>query len=246
MSIVDAHTHLPGTLLGASPRPAAAIREELAAGGVRQAWIFTTDGLIRDTERHNDLLAEAVRDHRDFFVPFCTVDPHRGADAACRELERASRDLGMRGLKLHPWLQSFSMTNPTVAPIFERAAALGLPVFLHDGSPPYSAPLQIAWAAERVPEATVILGHAGLDDLVDDAIRACLRQPNIHLCLCGPSCGSIEEIVARVPVERLLFGSDGGYSAGVVEHFLDRMRAVIPSEETLRRIFWENPRGIIP
>jgi uncharacterized protein len=245
MRIVDAHTHLPGGLLGARPRPVAAIREELAAGGVAQAWMFTTDGLIRDTERQNDVLAEALRDELDFFVPFCTVDPHRGADAACRELERASHDLGMRGLKLHPWLQSFSMTNPSVLPIFRRASELGLPVILHDGSPPYSCPLQIAWVAERVPEATVILGHGGLDDMVDEAIRACLRRPNVHLCLCGPSCGSIEEIVARVPLDRLLFGSDGGYASGVVEHYVDRMRAAIPSEETLARIFWENPRRIV-
>ena len=220
-------------------------REELEAGGVRQAWIFTTDGLIRDTERHNDELARAVRDHRDFFVPFCTVDPHRGAEAACRELDRCARELGLRGLKLHPWLQSFSMTNPAVVPVFERAAALGLPVFLHDGSPPYSAPLQIAWVAERVPAATVILGHAGLDDLVDDAVRACRRQPNVHLCICGPSCGGIAEIVARAPVERLLFGSDGGFSAGVVEHFAERLRAVVSDEATLRRIFWEHPRRLL-
>jgi len=245
MRIVDAHTHLPGELLGASPRPLREVRGDFERAGVEQAWLFTTDGLIRDTERHNDVLARAVRDHRDFFVPFCTVDPHRGADAACRELERSVRELKLRGLKLHPWLQSFSMTNPAVPPILRRAGELGLPVLLHDGSPPYSDPLQIAWAAAEAPGTTVVLGHAGLDDLTENAVLACLRQPNVHLCLCGPSAGLIEEIVARVPVERLLFGSDAGFSAGVVEHFLERVRAVVSSEDTLDRILWRNPRRIL-
>jgi uncharacterized protein len=244
--IVDAHTHLPGKLLGAAPRPAADLRRELEAGGVTTAWIFTTDGLLRDPAHHNGVLAAETRGHRDFFLPFCTVSPHDGAEDAITEMRRAVAEDGMRGLKFHPWLQSFSLTNPAVVPILRAAGDLGLPVLFHDGSPPYSDPLQIAWAAEQAPGTTVVLGHAGLDDLTENAIRACVRNPNVHLCICCPSCGHIGEIARRAPVERLLFGSDGGFAAGVVEWSVAKLRAVVKDEDTLAGILYRNAERLLP
>jgi len=243
--IVDAHVHLPGKLLGAAPKPIDELRREFENDGLAAAWIMTTDGLIRDTARNNDILAEAVSQHLDFFFPFCTVDPHEGEQEAIRELERARRDLGMRGLKLHPWLQSFSLAHPAIPAILQRAGELGMPVLFHDGTPPYSSPLQIAAAAEKAPGTAVILGHAGLDDLYGDAILACLRSPNIYLCCCSLSCGHIGEIIRRCPPEKLLFGSDGGFGSGIVASAIDKIRAVCDDEDILQAIFWQNPERLL-
>lgn len=79
------------------------------------------------------------------------------------------------------------------------------------------APLQIAWAAEQVPRTTIILGHSGLDDLWEEAIIACQRHDNIYLCLQGFSAGYIREIIRRCPVEKLLFGPDGGFMPNIVQ-----------------------------
>ena len=46
-------------------------------------------------------VAGCARDHPDAFLGFASVDPWKG-DAAVVELERSVRDLGLRGLKLHP------------------------------------------------------------------------------------------------------------------------------------------------
>jgi uncharacterized protein len=245
MKIIDTHTHLPGCTFGLKPRPIAELRREFESAGLTQAWIFTTDGLVREATGNNDILAEAVAEDLDFFVPFCTVNPHDD-EAALRELERARSQLGMKGVKLHPWLQAFSMTHPAVLPIFLRAGELNMPVILHDGTPPYCDPLQIAAVAEKAPQTTVILGHAGLDDLYEDAILACRRQPNLFLCLCGPSPGYIAQIVRRCPPERLLFGSDGGFGEGLVPWRLEIIRQVVRDERVLERIFHENAHAIVP
>lgn len=245
MKVIDCHTHLPGYAFGLKPRPIGDLRQEFEASGVVQAWLFTTDGLLRESVRNNDILAEAVAADRDFFVPFCTVDPHEGEEAALRELERAKRELDMKGLKLHPWLQAFSMTHPAVVPIFRRAGELGMPVVLHDGTPPYSCPLQIAAVAEKTPGTTVILGHTGLDDLYEDAILACHRHPNVHLCLCGPSPGPLAEIVRRCPPERLLFGSDGGFGGDCVPWRLDKIRLAVHDDRVLETILFDNARKML-
>ncbi|MBI4024381.1 MAG: amidohydrolase [Verrucomicrobia bacterium] len=246
MNLIDAHTHLPGRSFGGKPRPIADLRREFANAGLCGAWIFTTDGLVMEAEKNNNILAEAVRGDRDFFEPFGTVNPHAGEDAAIRELERMRFELGMRGLKLHPWLQGFSLTHPSVKPILQRAGEMGLPVLFHDGTPPYSHPLQIAAVAEQVPSTMVILGHAGLDEAYEDAILACRRHPNLFLCLCGPSCGPLAEIVRRCPVDRLLFGSDGGFGSRVIETAIAKFHAAGLSQKTLQTIGCENPRRLVP
>ncbi len=246
MKVIDSHTHFPGTSFGCRPRSGEDIRNEFESGGLSGAWIMTTDGLLGEPARHNDLLAEGVRDHLDFFVPFCTVSPNEGTDAALAELDRAVGDLGMKGLKLHPWLQSFSPTHPAVLPILRKAGELGLPVLFHDGTPPYSTPLQIASAAEKAPETTVILGHSGLEDLYEDAILACLRHENIHLCLCSQSAGNISEIVRRCPAEKLLFGTDAGFGDSLIKPAIAKYLDLDISDETLKKIFHENAQALLP
>jgi predicted TIM-barrel fold metal-dependent hydrolase len=247
MKIIDTHTHLPGNALGCTPRPVAELRHEFASEGVSGAWIMTTDGLLMNPEASNDELADKVRDHRDFFTPFCTVNPNRGAAEAVAELIRANGRLGMKGLKLHPWLQAFSLTHPAVIPLLNKAGELDMPVLFHDGTPPYSTPLQIAAAAEAVPKTIIILGHAGLDDLWHDAIIACRRHPNVYLCCCSLSSGLIKAVVEQCPKERILFGSDGGFlHAGEVTQATEKLLASGADAKTLRMIFHENPRRILP
>ena len=57
----------------------------------------------------------------------------------------------MRGVKLHPWLQGFSAHEPGLDPLCEVAAAAGVPILFHDGTPPFSTPLQLASLARRHP-----------------------------------------------------------------------------------------------
>lgn len=246
MKIIDTHTHYPGSCLGDRPRPIEAIREEFVKAGLTGAWLFTTDGLLLDCEKHNDTLAEVVRNHRDYFIPFCTVNPHKGVEKALAELERCRFQLKMAGVKFHPWLQAFSLTNPSVVPILKRAGELEMPVIFHDGTPPYSSPLQIAAAAEKVPGTKIIFGHAGLDDLYEDAILACLRHKNIYLCCCANSCGPLEEILQRCPAERLLFGSDGGFMPKLVEMAIAKFHEMEIPSSILEKIFYSNALEVIP
>lgn len=246
MKIIDTHTHFPGHMFGGTPKTGDQLGREFKEEGIDGAWIMTTDGLLKNPVRHNDLLANGVKNHRDFFIPFCTVSPHENLDDTLRELERCARKLKMRGLKLHPWLQAFSMTHPNVIPILQKAGELGMPVLFHDGTPPYSAPLQIAFAAEQCPQTTMILGHAGLDDLWEEAMIAVQRRPNVYLCLCSLSAGYIREIIRRCPVEKLLFGSDGGFAPNITRAAIVKVRCAGVPDRVLRQIFLDNPRRLLP
>ena len=82
----------------------AAVFRDADVLGVLFAWdAETNSGLPPVT---NDFVAGCARAHPEAFVGFASVDPLKG-DAAVVELERAVRELGLRGLKLHPTAQGF-------------------------------------------------------------------------------------------------------------------------------------------
>jgi predicted TIM-barrel fold metal-dependent hydrolase len=202
--MIDFHVH--------QPRAQAYTPLELVAGmdtvGVDVSVVFTYEGLLHPSPAANDSLAAFVAPHPTRLVAFATVDP-RAADAA-REIERCVTQLGMRGVKLHPWLQGFSSHEPGLDAVCETATRLAVPVLFHDGTPPFSTPLQLASLARRHPETVIVLGHGGLHDLWREAIAAVQTTANVHLCMCGTPGYAMRRIVAECPIDRLLFGTDGG------------------------------------
>ena len=82
----------------------------------------------------NDFLAEKVRADPDRFQGFATLatpDPR----AAARELERAIRQLGMNGAMLFGRTRERNLDHHDNWPVFEAAAALRAPLYLHPQSP---------------------------------------------------------------------------------------------------------------
>jgi 2,3-dihydroxybenzoate decarboxylase len=84
--------------------------------------------------RVNDRLYEAVQIHPDRFAAFAalpTADPKAAAD----ELERAVTKLGFKGAMIHGLTNGVFHDDKRFWPIFERAQALDVPLYLHPGIP---------------------------------------------------------------------------------------------------------------
>jgi predicted TIM-barrel fold metal-dependent hydrolase len=114
-------------------------------------------------------------------------------------------------------------------------------MLFHDGTPPYTTPLQIALLAERYPELTVILGHSGLLDLWPEALAAASRNENVWLCLCGPPTAALQKLVDAVPHERIVFGSDIGFGRDYqARHRIEQVRALDLSGESRDAILGGN------
>jgi len=82
----------------------------------------------------NDRLNEAVRAHPDRFAGFAalpTADPKAAAD----ELERTVTKLGFKGAMVHGPTNGVFFDDQRFWPIFERAQALDVPLYLHPSSP---------------------------------------------------------------------------------------------------------------
>ena len=82
----------------------------------------------------NDLLAAAIATRPDRLAGFASVptdDPAAGAD----ELARAVEVLGLKGAMLHTFGAGPTLDDPRYLPVFRRAEALGVPIYLHPSDP---------------------------------------------------------------------------------------------------------------
>ena len=130
----------------------------------------------------NDGASAAHVAHPDRFVG-CAMLPLQDQARALAELERAAALPGIRGVYMGTNVGGRELSDPALFPIFERAAALRLPVLLHplrvvggERLAPYyltnflGNPFDTAIAAshlvfggvlDRLPKLTVCLPHAG-------------------------------------------------------------------------------------
>jgi len=79
----------------------------------------------------NDELAELCGTHPDRFVGFAASLPMNDPDAAVREAERATRDLGALGVQIFSNVNGLALDDPRFAPLFATMADLDRPIWVH-------------------------------------------------------------------------------------------------------------------
>lgn len=107
-----------------------------------QVLSLTTPGLhnlesgpaVEAAQRVNDLIAEACARHPDRFQGFAAL-PTSDPETAPRELERAVRELGLKGALVCGRTRDRHLDHPELRPVLAKAAELGVPLFIHPQTP---------------------------------------------------------------------------------------------------------------
>jgi predicted TIM-barrel fold metal-dependent hydrolase len=89
---------------------------------------------VRLARGANDRLYETVRAHPDRFAAFAAI-PTPDPKAAADELERAVTRLGFKGALVNGLTNGCFLDDKRFWPIFERAAALEVPLYMHPAIP---------------------------------------------------------------------------------------------------------------
>jgi len=133
----------------------------------------------------------------DEVAAFCKLAPHRltglcGVDlrrpmAALAELDRCTGELGMKGLRLLPWLWELPPDDRRLYPLYARLCQLELPLCLQVGHTGPLAPSEFGRPIpylERValdfPELTIVAGHIGAP-WTDEMIFLARKFDNVHI-----------------------------------------------------------------
>lgn len=158
--IVDFHNHFIGpkfqmTATGNSTGPAAdllkrnmtdegALLGSIGEAGIEARVINTPTAFLEDSQGNvapgthqkiNDGLAELQGRHKGKIIAMATVDAFAG-EASAKELQRAVRQLGLRGVFVESGSRGMLLDAPQALPTLQAAAELDVPVFVHPVTDP--------------------------------------------------------------------------------------------------------------
>jgi predicted TIM-barrel fold metal-dependent hydrolase len=181
----------------------------------------------------NVWLAGEIKKRGDRLLGFGTIDVRR-ADVAAQV--RQARELGLRGLKLHPNSQEFDILSPKLFEIYAAAAELGMLISFHTGV--HRSHLkdmglirfdEIAW---NFPKLKFSMEHVGGYHFFEDALAVIFNHvpPPWETGVCNVFAGlasvftqdqnrfwylskeRLLELAAQVGVRQLIFGLDFPYN----------------------------------
>jgi predicted TIM-barrel fold metal-dependent hydrolase len=155
---------------------------------------------------------------------------------------------GFAGIKIHPSFHGVPAEDAAYEPIWRYSAQQQLPILTHtwsvsptNASQALSTPERFESYIRQFPETTIVLGHCGARGAGRrGAIRLANENRNVYLDFSGDVfCqGLIEELVASVPNDRIMYGSDFPWLDPRAN--LSRVLLSPISDDIKERILWKN------
>jgi hypothetical protein len=166
----------------------------------------------------NEYIADYCREHADRMVGFAGIDPTD--DDAVDQVSHVTQNLGLRGLCICPAAQDFHPSDTRAMAVFERAAALHLPIIFYPGthlSPKtkmeYARPYLLDEVARAFPNLKMVVSHIGYP-WVDEALVLLGKHQNVYADLAALlrrpwiAYDALVRAHQVQVVDKLLFGSD--------------------------------------
>jgi predicted TIM-barrel fold metal-dependent hydrolase len=235
--IVDSHAHVDEVPALGWLDPAASLVKLMDDADIARAVVMTYTELPAVNPTALEYLAGQIASFPDRLIGYVRVHPWY--PEALDLVERAFGDFHMKGVKLHPVGNLSHPASDVSLRVIRRAAAHRAPVLFHCGDEALTTPLQIALAAEAVPQATIILGHMGGYFHVDEAIDVAARYPNVYLETSAmPYPAQIRRAIDTIGAQRVLFASDGPGCLPKLE--VHKVRLADLTEAEAERVFADN------
>jgi len=213
--IFDAHTHMGRARHSGRSCSAAELLRSMDENGVDRA-VAIPYPVVEDFRSEHDLIGRAVIEHPDRFVGVACLDPYLPERKFRDEVRRCREQYGFRALKLQPQYHGLNPMSDRNGFFFEAALDNRMAVIVHTGAGmPFSLPALCMMPARNYPELTIVLAHCGGGIFVHEAIVAAVFCPNIVLELSCLMPHHVLEVLASVPADRLMIGSDLPENTGV-------------------------------
>ncbi len=134
----------------------------------------------------NDEVAALVAARPSLFVGVASVDIARPMEGV-RELRRAVKKLGLRALRILPWLWNLPPNDRRYYPLYAECIELGIPFCLQVGHTGPMCPSEpgrpipyLDEVALEFPELTIVGGHIGYP-WTEEMIALATKYPNVYI-----------------------------------------------------------------
>lgn len=251
----------PETEIRSDEEQAARWVADLCSKGVERVNFMTGGG--------NENLAKVVKLYPDRFSGFA----HHSlfSEDAASELERAVKELGLKGYKVIASSQTRSIDDKSAYPVWEIAEKLRVPVVIHfgvlggGGGPALDLrnmnPLTLWEVAKMFPKIPFVVPHFGAGYL-RELLVLCWQCPNVYIDSSGSNRwmrwmpfeinlrGLLRKVLEAVGPDRLIFGSDSsyfprGFSVQYLREQLKACRSIGLEKGSIEKIFHRNAEKLL-
>ena len=191
------------------------IKAHMRASGVDKSIVLGIVDRPNQVRRANDWLI-SIQD--DMLVPFGALHP--AMDDKAGEVRRL-RENGIKGIKLHPMMNSFYPDDPQMFPVYEELGD-DMVLEIHSGRFPnaqpdetlYAAPERIMNVVRQFPRLKVIALHLGGLYMLDEAEREVIGQGNVLVDTTWPpslreiASDTLTAIINKHGAHKVCFGTD--------------------------------------
>lgn len=208
--------------------------------GIKHYVIFSVATTPKQVQSINFFIAETVKNSGGIMTGLGSLHPD--SENIEEDIEHI-KELGLKGVKLHPDFQKFRIDDKKCEIIYELCRG-EMPVLLHTGDNRYdfSNPDRLVPVLKKYPDLTVIGAHFGGWSVWDEAVKKLSSFENFYVD-CSSSFDWLtaeraREIVRTYGAEKVLFGVD--YPMWSYEDELARFEKMQLTEEEKSKIFFEN------
>jgi predicted TIM-barrel fold metal-dependent hydrolase len=228
--IIDSHTHVDLVEAWGWMDPPELMLELMDESGVDQAVIMTYRDAVGPGDPATEYIRRAVEKYPQRLIGYVRINPN--APGAMDALDQAIADYKMKGLKLHPVSYVGFPYKEATLRLMRRAAQYHAPVLFHTGDEALALPDEVAEAARRVPEATVIMAHLGGYFHYSAVLDIADKLPNVYVDTSAiPYPWVIRQAVDAFGAERVLYASDGPGCPPILEIEKVRLAGLTPDEQ---------------
>lgn len=222
------------------------LKSRMESEGVNASVVLNIATNAHQQQKVNDFAA-SINNEKDIFS-FGSVFP--SSPDALHELERI-KALGLKGVKLHPDYQGFSVDDEKFIPLYKKISSLGLITVFHAGfdygfAPPYGATPEKMAKALKYFDSPVIAAHWGGVNCGEAVLK--------HLCgrdiYFDTSFGYsmmpkyyAEKIIEKHGTDKMLFGTDTPWHTATME--LRLLESLGLSEAEMDKITHKNAEKLL-
>ena len=251
--ILDVHCHIGPPLLAED------LIKLMDKAGVDKAVAFPTPfvwslPMKENYYNTNDYIADAQNKYPHRLIGFACINPMYGGNPelgmpnlAAKELERCIRQLGLKGIKIHPENHCFAV-DALVDSEFMRTVvrlqeelAIKLPIVSHGMTTLGAQPDQFAKVASCYPSVPIVIAHGGgFQNLYFPSIKPVTQCANLFVdtTMTTVDDSHLLNVTEIIGVEKVVFGSDhfGRNQGHLYENFFYVLERAFPRAEDQERV----------
>jgi len=209
MAVIDAHVHFGEKceIFGFGVSEATLI-DTMDKTGIDKAIVQNPAGAPDAVQGHDEIAALAKK-YPGRIYGVCSMNPIKyGIEKTLEEIERTTKKLSFRGIKIHSLAWCLTPSNPFSIRMIEKARDLGIVVVVHTGGTTMGAPSLVEPVAKKYPDVTFVLNHAGWLHWYSDAENVARHCENVVLETSWSAVYDIYSAIANLGADRVMLGTD--------------------------------------